>query len=389
MTEHYLDNAATTRVSDAVIDTITDVLRQHYANSSALYTPAARSEEVLENARAVIAAALGCQPQELLFTASGSEGNNIALWGAAFARRGWAKDIVLSGYEHASLLHPGEQLKALGYTVKYVEPDENGLITPERIAEAVGPHTALAAAMQVNNETGALLDVARMAELVKQKNPRTAVHADGVQAFMKFPIDLHRTKLDSYTVVGHKIHAPKGVGALYLRRGYHIEPPYLGGKQEQGLRPGTENVAYIAGFAKAVELLRPTVAARYAHVRELNDYLRQQLAARDGIVLNSPAPEQASPYVLNLSVPGLRSETILHFLELKNNVYVSSGSACGKGAASHTLAAMGLDAARIDSALRVSFCGDSTREDVDAFLTGLDEAMTKLSRAKRPVHGRR
>jgi len=377
---HYLDNAATTQVDPAVIEVITQTLQQHFANSSALYTPAAESEQVLEASRKTVAAAMGCDPQELIFTASGSEGNNIALWGAAFARRNWAKEIVISGYEHASLLHPANQLGALGYHVRFVEPDADGIITPKAIADAVTPATGLVAAMQVNNETGAILDVAQVARLVKEKNPRCAVHADGVQAFMKLPIRLHDTQLDSYTVVGHKIHAPKGVGALYLRRGYHIEPPYLGGKQEQSLRPGTENVPYIAGFAKAVQLLAPTLPQRLERVSELNLWMREQLAQRDGIVFNSPAPEYCSPYLLNLSVMGLRSETVLHFLELNRQVYVSSGSACGKGAASHTLQAMKLSAPRIDGALRVSMCGATTREDLQSFLDGLDEAMAKLAR---------
>ncbi len=378
---HYLDNAATTQVDEAVIQVITDTLRRHFANASALYTPAAESEQLLEQSRAAVAGALGCAPGEVLFTASGSEGNNIALWGAALARRAWAKDIVVSGYEHASLTHPCQQLKALGYTVRTVAPTADGHITPQMLADAVGPCTALVAAMQVNNETGAVLDVAETVRLVKQKNPRTAVHADGVQAFMKLPVDVHRAGLDSYTVVGHKIHAPKGVGALYLRKGYHIEPPYLGGKQEQGLRPGTENLAYIAGFAKAVELLHPTLAERYAHVCELNAFLRGEIARREGFVINSPA--DASPYIFNFSIPGLRSETVLHFLELNRQVYVSSASACGKGAASHTLQAMGLPASRIDSALRISMCGATTREDLEALLAGLDEAAAKLARARR------
>lgn len=380
---HYLDNAATTRVADEVIEVITDTLRKHYANASALYTPAADSENVLEDSRAAIAGALGCAPGELLFTASGSEGNNIALWGAAFARRNWAKDIVVTGYEHASLTRPLDQLGALGYTVKVVKPTAEGTVTPQMLADAVGPHTALVAAIHVNNETGALLDAAQLVKLVKAKNARTAVHIDGVQAFMKIPVDVRKLGVDSYTVVGHKIHAPKGVGALYLRKGYHIEPPYLGGKQEQGLRPGTENLAYIAGFAKAVELLRPTLAARYEKAKAFNEWLRQQIAAREGFVLNSPALDCCSPYILNFSIPGLRSETVLHYLELKKQVYVSSASACGKGAASHTLQAMGLAAARIDGALRISFCGETQQADLDALLEGLDEAAAKLARAKK------
>ncbi len=383
---HYLDNAATTQVDAAVLTVITDTLRDHYANASALYTPAADCEALLEDCRAPVAAALGATAAEVVFTASGSEGNNLALWGAAFARRAWGRQVVVSGYEHASLTNPCRQLGALGYTVTTVAPDKQGLVTPEALAAAVGPATALVAAMQVNNETGALLDVAETVRLVKQKNPRTAVHIDGVQGFMKLPLDVRRAGVDSYALAGHKIHAPKGVGALYLRRGYHIEPPYLGGKQEGGLRPGTENLAYIAGLAKAVELARPTLAARLEKVRGLNEYLRAQVAVRDFLVPNSPAAAQCSPYIFNFSIPGLRSETVLHFLELSRQVYVSSASACGKGAASHTLQAMGLPAARIDSALRVSLCGATTRDDLDALLAGLDEATQKLARSH---HGKR
>lgn len=380
---HYLDNAATTRVAPPVIQAITAALQDHYANASALYGPGADSEALLEEARETLAGALGCTPREVVFTASGSEGNNIALWGAAFARQNWAKEVVITGYEHASLARPAEMLAKLGYTVRVVPPGPDGLIAPQAVADAVNGATALAAMMQVNNETGAVLDVARTAALIKQKNPRTAVHVDGVQAFLKLPLVLKDTHIDSYAIAGHKIHAPKGVGALYLRRGYTIQPPYLGGKQENGLRPGTENLPYILGLAAAVRLLRPTVGQRFDHVSALNAWLRDEIAARPGLVLNSPPAACCSPYILNLSAPGLRSETVLHFLELSHQVYLSSASACGKGAASRTLRAMGLPAARIDGALRVSLCGDTVKEDLQALLAGLDEALIKLARARR------
>lgn len=380
---HYLDNAATTQVDAAVVDVITRTLQAHFANASALYGPAAESEALLEDCRAVLATALGAAPGEVVFTASGSEGNNIALWGAAFARRAWGRSIVTTGYEHASLRSPCAQLGALGYTVRTVPPDRDGRVMPAALADAVTADTALVAAMQVNNETGAVLDVAETVRLVKQKNPRTAVHIDAVQGFMKLPLDVRRAGVDSCAVAAHKLHGPKGVGALYLRRGYHIEPPYTGGKQEGGLRPGTENLAYIAGFAKAVETARPTLAARLQKVQALGTRLRREVAAREYLVLNSPAAEYCSPYILNFSIPGLRSETVLHFLELSWDVLVSSASACGKGAASHTLQAMGLPASRIDSALRVSFCGASEDADLDALLMGLDAANQKLARARR------
>ena len=227
--------------------------------------------------------------------------------------------------------------------------------------------------------TGDVYDVARLAREVKAKNPRTAVHVDGVQAWGKVPLKLSATMIDSYAVSGHKIHAPKGVGALYLRRGFHIEPLILGGLQEYGMRPGTENTAYIAAMAKAVELMQAD-KTRAQRVRALSDRLWKGLADIEGIVRNSP--EDALPDVANFSVENIRSETMLHFLESRD-VCVSSGSACSKGEASHTLNAMGLARSRVDGAVRVSFSGENTAEDVDALLAGLRDGIRTLAKVRK------
>lgn len=219
---------------------------------------------------------------------------------------------------------------------------------------------------------------------MKAANSRTAVHVDGVQAWMRLPVSLEN--IDSYTVSGHKIHAPKGVGALYLRRGYNIQPPYLGGGQEkghgggqeQGVRPGTENLPYAVGLATAARRMEKTFAARSAHVAGLNARLRAGLATLD-VVLNSP--EDAVSEVLNFSTMRVKSETMLHYLE-QTKVYVSSGSACSRGAASHTLGAMGLEPRRIDTALRVSFCAENTEADVDALLNGLEQGLKTLAQLR-------
>ena len=202
---------------------------------------------------------------------------------------------------------------------------------------------------------------------------------DGVQAWLRRLVKLDTSGIDSYSVSGHKIHAPKGIGALYLRKNALIQPPFLGGGQEKGIRPGTENLPYIAGLALAADTLRRTLPARAKKIAALNRQLREGLADLEGIVINSPA--DALPEVLNLSLPGVRSETMLHFLE-QREIYVSSGSACSKGAASHTLAAMGLPAGRVDSALRISFCADNTPEDVNALLEGLRDGLATLARAR-------
>lgn len=379
---HYLDNAATTRVADAVADTADSVLRAQFANPSALYAPGARSETVLGRARETVAASLGARAGELVFTACGSEGNNLAVLGAVKARAAWADHIVVTGYEHPSVQNPIAALEKEGWRVTAVRPDAAGHVDARALVDAVGPKTALVAAMHVNNEVGAVLDVAALAGAVKAKNGRTAVHVDGVQAWGKLPVRLRETAIDSYAVSGHKIHAPKGVGALYLRAGYHIAPVFLGGGQERGRRPGTENVAYAVAMAQAIEQMQAGHAARAARIARLNALLWERLAQLPGIVRNSPP--DALPELANFSVPDVRSETMLHFLESRE-IYVSSGSACSRGEASHTLTAMGLPRARIDTALRVSFSGENTEDDVEALAAALAEGMRTLARARR--HG--
>ena len=373
---HYLDNAATTMVNPEVIETITKAMAEHWANPSSLYTPGAHSELALNKARADVARTLGASAGEVYFTGCGSEGNNLAILGAARTRK-WGKRIVCTGFEHPSVALPMQRLAQEGYDVQFVAPEADGHLNVDKMLELVDKNTILVAAMQVNNETGTAVDVARLAAGVKARNDRTAVHVDGVQAWMRVPVRL--ANIDSYSVSGHKIHAPKGIGALYLRKGYHIEPPYLGGGQEKGVRPGTENLPYAIGMAKAATLLSRTLPQRHKTLVELNTRLREGLKQFPEVTLNSP--EDAVPEVLNFSLNVIRSETMLHHLETMG-VYVSSGSACSKGAASHTLTAMGLEPRRIDTAIRASFCADNTPEDVDALLEGLKTGLAALSRIR-------
>ena len=373
---HYLDNAATTMVNPEVIETITKAMAEHWANPSSLYTPGAHSELALNKARADVARTLGATAGEVYFTGCGSEGNNLAILGAARTRK-WGKRIVCTGFEHPSVALPMQRLAQEGYDVQFVAPEADGHLNVDKMLELVDKNTILVAAMQVNNETGTAVDVARLAAGVKARNDRTAVHVDGVQAWMRVPVRL--ANIDSYSVSGHKIHAPKGIGALYLRKGYHIEPPYLGGGQEKGMRPGTENLPYAIGMAKAATLLSRTLPQRHKTLVELNTRLREGLKQFPEVTLNSP--EDAVPEVLNFSLNVIRSETMLHHLETMG-VYVSSGSACSKGAASHTLTAMGLEPRRIDTAIRASFCADNTPEDVDALLEGLKTGLATISRIR-------
>ena len=375
---HYLDNAATTMVAPEVADVIDKAMREHWANPSSLYGPGARSEEALNTARAAVARTLGCKSRELYFTSCGSESNNLALLGAVRTRT-FGKGIVVSGFEHPSVQRPLEELAKQGYDVTVVKPRPDGTLDMDRMLEHVDKNTILVACMMVNNEVGTRNDVERLAAEVKRRNSRTIVHVDAVQAWMRVPIKL--TNIDTLSVSGHKIHAPKGIGALYLsdRLVQAFRPPYLGGEQERGLRPGTENLPYAMGLAAAATRLAKTMKSRDTAMKALNQRLREGLKAFPEVELNSP--ENAVPEVLNFSLNVIRSETMLHHLETMG-VYVSSGSACSKGAASHTLTAMGLEPRRIDTAIRASFCADNTPEDVDALLEGLKTGLATLSRIR-------
>ena len=378
-TLHYLDNAATTMVDPAVAEVIYTTMLEHWANPSSLYAPGAASEEALNRARAVIARTLGCKGREVYFTASGSESNNMAIFGAAQSKT-FGKKIVVTGFEHPSVLRPMEQLARQGYEVVFVDPEPDGHLNIDKMLAAVAQNTILAACMMVNNETGVRCDVERLAAGVKAKNSRTAVHVDAVQAWMRVPIRLDN--IDTLSVSGHKIHAPKGIGALYLSDRYvqSFRPPYVGGEQEREKRPGTENVPYAVGLAAAAEKLHSTMKQRDAHVRALNRRLRDGLSAFPEVVINSP--EDAVPEVLNFSENCIKSQTMLTFLAEKN-IYVSSASACGQGKPSHTLSVMGRDPLAIDTAIRVSFCAGNTEADVDAFLERFAEGMRTLQRIRK------
>ena len=372
---HYLDNAATTAVAPEVTEVIYETMKNCFGNPSSLYKIGMHAEQTVEDARKKIAGTLGCKAEEFYFTSCGTESNNIAIQGAIATRQAWGKSIVCTGFEHPAVYKQIERFEKQGYKVTFVTPNKNGEIDEQAIINAIQADTCLATFMHVNNEIGTMLNAQEIAKKVKEKNGRTAIHVDGVQAWGKLSINLNKTVIDSYSITGHKVHAPKGIGGLYLRKGFNIEPPFLGGGQEKGIRPGTENIPYIVGLAKAAELFDGKQLENYEHVKSLETLLKDGLRKFDNIIINSP--NNALPYVVNFSVMGMRSEVLLHFLE-EQRIYVSSGSACSKGAASHTLVAMKLDNKRIDGAVRVSFNAHNTAEDVQALLQGLKDADEKL-----------
>lgn len=372
----YLDNAATTAVCPEAAAKALHMMTECFGNPSSLHAAGIAAERELTAAREAVAALMGGTPETVTFTSGGTEANNLAILGGAAANARTGHHAVTTAMEHACVAACFDELERQGWEVTRVAPDADGMITAEAIAAACRPDTALVSMMLVNNETGARFPVEQAVGAVKAAAPRALFHTDAVQAAGKLPLHAVKWGVDFMTVSGHKLHAPKGVGTLYIRRGVRVWPRAIGGGQERGLRSGTEATPAIAAFGAAAAAV-PDPAALDRHFQELYDRLVTGLATFPQIRLHQPAVHV--PYLLNVSLPGLRSETLLHFLA-ERDVYVSGGSACSKGKQSPVLSALKLPAAEIDSALRISFCRDTTAEDIDRFIAALHEADDTLTR---------
>lgn len=374
MTEHYLDNSATTPVLPEAAQKAFQMMIGEFGNPSSLHSRGFHAKQELEAARAVIAARLGAKLEEVTFTSGGTEGNNLAIFGGVEALKRRGNRIVTTAVEHDSVLNPMKELEKQGFEVVYLSPDSQGNISKAQIAEAVNERTVLVSLMLVNNETGAVFPVEAAQRAVRRAKAPALVHVDAVQAFGKLDFTPQRLGADLVTISAHKIHGPKGAGALYVRKGVRILPRTFGGGQEKGLRSGTESVPLLCAFGEAVKQM-PKAAETLARMEALNALLRERLAAFPGVKVNSPA--DGLPYILNFSTGTVRAETMLHFLS-ERGVYVSSGSACGKAKPSHVLEAMGLPEERISSSLRVSFSRFSVEEDVEALFSALGEGLKTI-----------
>ena len=372
----YLDNSATTKPCEAAVKAVNEALLYNWGNPSSLYRMGYEAESAVTNAREKVALALSCRADEIVFNSCGTEGDNTVILGIANARKKRGNRIVTTAVEHHAVLNTLKRLENEGFEIIYLKPDENGYISEQDIFDAINEKTILVSIMLVNNEIGAVYPVKAAARAIKQKNAPALLHTDAVQAFGKIPIDVKDLGVDLLTLSGHKIHAPKGIGALYIKKGVNLPALITGGGQEKGLRSGTESVPLICGLAAAVESL-PDIKTQLKKQEELCNYAKGQLSGISGVKFNSP--DDAIPYIINFSLPGYRSETLLHFLE-SEGICVSSGSACAKGEGSHVLNAMGLSKKYVDSALRVSFSRDNTFADVDALCTALISATKKLRR---------
>ena len=364
----YLDNAATTPVPKAVADAVYDVLLHHCGNPSSQYPAGQEMKKAVEGWRAVIAGALHCPPEHLHFTSCGTESDNWAIQAALWQGRHTGKHIITTAVEHSAILEPCKLLAQQGYDVTYLKPGRDGNITVEQVANALREDTVLVSMMLVNNETGCVFPVAETARLLREKKSPALLHCDAVQGFLKVPCDPAGWGVDMMSLSGHKLGAPKGIGALYIGPRLREPRPLLpGGGQERGLRSGTEATAQIAGFAKAVELRLENYDAKLAHMTALRDYCREKLLAMGGVV---PVGAGTAPHILSVSLVGYPSANIVTELGTEG-ICISAGSACHQGKASHVVSALGLDKKTAAGVIRISFSPDNTTEDVDALCDAL------------------
>ncbi len=369
----YLDNAATTKVCPEAAEAAWKYMTEDFGNPSSTHGPGRTARGALKSARADIAAAVGAAPEELFFTAGGTEGDNWALRSGAQHMRHKGKHIISSAAEHDAVRKCLDALEAEGWDVTRLKPGPDGAIRPDDVTAALRDDTVLVSLMLVNNETGAVTDIAAVSGALKAAGSPALLHTDAVQGFLKIPFTAKSLGADMITLSGHKIHGPKGVGALYVRKDLRLPPLILGGGQEDGRRSGTENLPGICAFQAAVNAgLRDRDACTRMTA------LRERAAAR----LAEAIPELVvigggAPHILNLSLPGYRSEVLLNFLD-GAGICVSKGSACKKGARSHVLEAMGLDPKVIDGAIRVSLCRFTEASDIDGLCDALIQARERL-----------
>ena len=372
---HYLDNAATTPVREDAAKAAYETMINGWGNPSARYALGAEMTAKVKGWRQDVAKALGCGEDELIFTSCGTESDNWAIRAAVEINKRKGKHIITTAIEHSAVLQPCKELEKQGYEVTYLQPDHQGNITVEQVEQALREDTVLVSMMLVNNETGTVLPVAEVGKLLKRKKSAALFHSDAVQGFLKVEFTPAKLGVDFLALSAHKIHAPKGVGALYVRKGIKIPPMIIGGGQESGLRSGTEATAQMAAFAVAAREGKAQLKEHLAHMADLNAYARAQLTEKvPGMQLLT---EGGAPHILPVSLVGYKSEVIVRFLS-DRGVYVSSGSACHKGKPSHVYAALKLPKPVQDGVLRISFSYDTTREDVDGLVTALQAAQQQL-----------
>lgn len=375
--EHYLDNSATTRVCPEAAEAAMLAMTEIYGNPSSTHTKGREAKQLLDKSRKQVADALGCTAQELVFTSCGSESDNWAILNGAELMRRKGMHIISSQVEHDAVRRSLDELERRGFEVTRLKPDDTGAIPVQAVMEALRPDTVLVTLMLVNNETGAVTDIGAIAKAMKKAGSQALLHTDAVQAFMKLPFTVKTLGADLVSVSGHKIHAPKGIGALYIKNGVKLKPYLLGGGQENGRRAGTEAMPQIAAFGAACQTAREHLQENYERMAALRqlaiDALRRDIP--ELVVIGGGAP-----HILSISLPGWRSEVLMNYMEARE-IYVSKSSACKKGGRSHVLEAIGLAPKVIDGAIRIGLSRFTTQEDILALCAALKEARSKLAHA--------
>ncbi len=382
--EVYFDNSATTPCLPEAADAVRELLCDNYGNPSSMHNRGLLAEQAVRRAREQVAASLHVREQEIVFTSGGTEGNNLAVLGAAFANPRVGKHIITTPIEHPCVDQSVKYLAEQGFEVTYLPVDGEGRILLPMLEKALRPDTVLVSVMHVNNEIGTVEPVEEAAALVHERAPQALFHTDAVQSYGKLSIRPKTAGIDLLTASGHKIRGPKGSGFIYIRNGAKVQPRILGGGQERGLRSGTENTAAIAGLGVAAQIASEHLSEHAAHLSALRAAFIGRVLAIDGCDVNGSAQEGFAPHIVSVTTPGVRSEVLLHALE-ERGVYVSAGSACSsnKPAPSRTLVAIGLSKDRVESTIRVSFGVQNTMEEVEyaaAQLSGLLPVLRKYMR---------
>lgn len=366
----YLDNSATTKPYQEVIETFVKVTEKFYGNPSSLHKKGIEAEQLIERARQLIADYLHVKPHEIIFTSGGTEGNNLAIKGAAFQYKQRGKHLITTEIEHSSSLEAFRFLETLGFQVTYLPVDENGHVSVEDVKRALRDDTILVSIIHVNNEIGTIQPIHDIGALLK-KERKIIFHVDHVQGITKVPLSMREAHIDLCTVSGHKIHGLKGTGLLYVREGLELTPLQHGGGQENGYRSGTENTAGIVSLAKALRLSFEKAKTNIGRLNRLKAFLIDELGRIDGVVLNTPK-EGSAPHIVNFSLPGYKPEVLVHALADKG-ISLSTKSACSskRSEASHVIWAIGKDEERAQSALRVSMSFETEKKDCEAFIQQL------------------
>ena len=373
--EIYLDNAATTRVCPEAASASMSVMTEIYGNPSAVHSFGVKAKTVLESSRKALADALGADPTEIYFSHSGTLANNTAIFGAVNARRKMGNRIVTTSLEHPSVMRCMEALQEQGFQVVKLTPAKDGTFDPMELMTAINKNTILVSCMLVNNETGAINPVEMISRAVKRVSAPALIHVDAIQGFGKIPVKPAKMGIDLLTVSGHKLHAPKGVGALYVNRNIkNLRPVIFGGGQENGLFSGTESLPAIAGFAAAVGAM-PNPTYQLEHARRLKEHFMSLIKGNPRIHIKSPA--DALPNIVNMSVTGIPSQVLINYLS-ERGIYVSAGSACKKGHRSEVLSSLGVAPNLIDSAIRISFSRFTTAEEIEIFVSALNDALNSI-----------